>query len=140
MSLKFDKVGEPMKGFALASRKGIFGEVELKVDPAVICDYVDYKSYSYSRRYLYSIPLIIFYPDFVTNETQRSVQSDGYKDVILGDVLIFGCDKDDIRGLNDVEISFIKNNITMEKTNQVNHLLLNNVTMEERKPPLEVGE
>ena len=62
MGMKFSMVGETLRGFSIAREKGIYGEIEMKVDPKTLSEHVCYKSYSYTTRYLYSIPLLIFLP------------------------------------------------------------------------------
>ena len=129
MSMKFSIVGEKIRGFALAREKGAYGVVEVNADPGTICDYVSYKSYSYTIRYIYSTPLIIFYPDYISDDEPVSVQGVEESDKIMGGVLIFG-KEDGIRSLTDFEIMQIKENVTMEKSNQINHLRLSNVSKE----------
>ena len=133
MGMKFSIIGETLRGFVLAREKGVYGVVEITVDPGTICDYVSYKSYSYTTRYIYSTPLIIFYPDYISEDEPVSIQGTEEGDIIRGGVLIFG-NEEGIRSLTDFEIMQIKGNVTMEKSNQINYLRLSGLTKEPAEP------
>lgn len=140
--MRFEAFGGGITGFAIAPQKNVFGRYDLDATPTYLQRFFGAdETFSWTTRYLYAIPLYVFYADNVKQDELESVQGDdvkGRKDLIKGDVLIFGRRDDVIRSLTPFEISMLSQNMTMEKKDNRVYAKLNNVSLKTKPMELQL--
>ena len=140
--MRFERLGKSVKGFAIAPQRERFGVMCGPADPVNLKEWMGGREFSWTKRYLYTIPLYIFYTDTVDEDARPAVKGrdvKGKPDEIRGDVFICGRKGDDVAaGLSDLEASIIMQNVTIEKTDGVTHARLNNVSLKPGPMPPEM--
>ena len=140
--MRFEDLGKAAAAFAIAPQRKSFGSKKVLMEPAWFADWFG-KDYSCTTRYLYMIPLYIFYADCVDEDAKESVKGGvvkGRDDLIRGDVLIFGRKDDLVRSLTDFEMTAIDYNISIEKLEGGFDARLNNVSLKPREMVFQLDE
>lgn len=132
--MRFDRLGEEIRCFVISSGAGCFGDRVVKEDPETLKGILG-GVFSFTTRYLYMVPLYIFYADKTDVDAPVTVRGEDVgnrKDVIKGDVVIFARDGDRLRDLTDFDVEVLKDNVTLEKDDGRNHVTLGGVSLRYR--------
>jgi hypothetical protein len=128
------RVGEEVRAFMIGD--GDAGETYTDLTPAGIAKYIGTRCFGVAYRYLYDIPLTVFFRMEPSEDDPVAVR--GESERICGPVLVLGYDGSPC-GLGDFELACIKANVTMERYGEEYTVMLNEVSKKRREAPVEMG-
>lgn len=132
--MRLMRVGDVLDTYALS--RDTVGPYSSELSPRGIEDVLGTRRFGVIYRYLYNIPLAIFFQMEPPDDAPLAVRG---PESVYGSVLVFGYDGSP-RSLTDFEMNVLKQHTTMEKYDGEYTVILNDITKERTDVPIEIEE